>query len=123
MNHKIKGRKFNRYSGHRQAMFMNLTKSLLEHEQIVTTLPKAKDLRGVVERMITLGKKGTLHTRRQALAFLRDEALVAKLFSDIAVRFQARPGGYTRVLKAGFRKGTSAPIAVLYLVAAEVVAA
>lgn len=123
MNHKIKGRKFNRYTAHRKAMFVNLTKSLLQHEQIVTTLPKAKDLRGVVERMISLGKKGTLHSRRQALAYLRDEALVAKLFSDVAVRFQSRPGGYTRVLKAGFRKGDCAPMAVIELVERAAVAA
>jgi large subunit ribosomal protein L17 len=116
MNHKIKGRKFNRYSAHRKAMFVNLTKSLLEHEQITTTLAKAKDLRSVAEKMVSLGKKGTLHARRKAIAYLRDEKIVAKLFSDIASRAKTRPGGYTRVLKAGFRKGDCAPMALIQLV-------
>ncbi len=116
MRHGLSGRKLNRTSQHRRAMFANLANALIKHEQIKTTLPKAKDLRPVVEKMITLGKRNTLHARRQAHAFLRDDAVVAKLFSALAERYKDRPGGYTRVLKAGFRYGDAAPMAVIELV-------
>jgi large subunit ribosomal protein L17 len=97
-------------------MFANMAGSLLKHEQIVTTLPKAKELRRVADRIITLGKRGTLHTRRQAVALLGDEVLVRKLFGPLAERYKDRSGGYTRVLKAGFRYGDNAPMAVIELV-------
>jgi large subunit ribosomal protein L17 len=97
-------------------MFANMTVSLLVHEQIKTTLPKAKDLRPVAEKMITLGKAGTLHARRQAFAFLRDDAAVKKLFDEIGPRYKERNGGYTRVLKAGFRYGDNAPMGIIELV-------
>ena len=116
MRHRMSGRKLNRVSSHRKAMFANMTASLLTHEQIVTTLPKAKELRRVADRIITLGKRGTLHTRRQAAAYLGDDALVRKLFGPLAERYRDRNGGYTRVLKAGFRYGDSAPMAVIELV-------
>lgn len=116
MRHRLSGRKLNRTSAHRRAMFANLANALIKHEQIKTTLPKAKDLRPVAEKMITLGKRGTLHARRQAYAFLRDDAMVAKLFDTLAERYKDRPGGYTRVLKAGFRYGDAAPMAVIELV-------
>jgi large subunit ribosomal protein L17 len=116
MRHRRSGRKFNRTASHRQAMFANMTAALVKHEQIVTTLPKAKDLRGVVEALITLAKRGDLHARRVAASRLRDEATVAKLFNTLGPRYQGRPGGYTRVLKAGFRYGDNAPLAVIELV-------
>lgn len=116
MRHRMSGRKLGRTSSHRLAMFANMTQSLLRHEQIVTTLPKAKDLRRVVDRMITLGKRGGLHQRRQAASFLRDEVLVRKLFGPLADRYRNRNGGYTRVLKAGFRYGDNAPLSVIELV-------
>ena len=116
MRHRMSGRKLNRTSSHRKAMFNNMAASLLEHEQIKTTLPKAKDLRRIADRLITLGKRGDLHARRQAFALLRDEAVVAKLFSSLADRYKERPGGYTRVLKAGFRYGDAAPMAIVELV-------
>tara|TARA_B100001123_G_scaffold88714_1_gene101990 strand:+ start:3706 stop:4128 length:423 start_codon:yes stop_codon:yes gene_type:complete len=116
MRHRRTGRKFNRDASHRKALLTNLSKSLIQHEQIVTTLPKAKDLRRVVERLITLGKKGGVANRRLAFATLRDDALVAKLFDTLGPRYEERPGGYTRVLKAGFRYGDSAPMAVIELV-------
>ncbi|MEM7776952.1 MAG: 50S ribosomal protein L17 [Pseudomonadota bacterium] len=116
MRHRKSGRRFSRDSGHRQAMFSNMAASLIKHEQIVTTLPKAKDLRRVVEKYITLAKKGDLHSRRLAAARLRDEAMVKKLFEVLGPRYAERPGGYTRVLKAGFRYGDSAPRAVIELV-------
>ena len=116
MRHRNSGRKFNRTASHRQAMFANMAAALIKHEQIVTTLPKAKDLRGVVERLITLAKRGDLHARRLAAARMRDEAMVAKLFDTLGPRYQARQGGYTRVLKAGFRYGDNAPRAVIELV-------
>jgi large subunit ribosomal protein L17 len=116
MRHRISGRKLGRTSSHRQAMFANMTQSLLRHEQIVTTLPKAKELKRVVDRIITLGKKGGLHHRRQAASFLRDEILVRKLFGPLAERYRNRTGGYTRVLKAGFRYGDNAPLSVIELV-------
>jgi large subunit ribosomal protein L17 len=110
------GRKLNRTSSHREAMFANMANALIKHEQIKTTLPKAKDLRKIVERLITLGKKGGLAKRRQAFAQLRDDAIVAKLFSTLAERYKERNGGYTRVLKAGFRYGDAAPMAIIELV-------
>ena len=116
MRHGMALRRFNRTSSHRKAMFANMATSLIKHEQIVTTLPKAKDLRRVAERLITLGKRGTLHARRQAAAVLRDDAMVRKLFDELAGRYQERSGGYTRVLKAGFRYGDMAPMAVIELV-------
>ncbi len=116
MRHRRSGRKFNRTASHRQAMFANMAAALVKHEQIVTTLPKAKDLRGVVEALITLAKRGDLHARRLAASRLRDEAMVAKLFETLGPRYQERPGGYTRVLRAGFRYGDNAPLAVIELV-------
>jgi large subunit ribosomal protein L17 len=116
MRHRRAGRKFNRTQSHRKAMFANLAAALIKHEQIVTTLPKAKDLRPVVEKLITLGKRGDLHARRQAIASLRDLDMVKKLFETLGPRYKERAGGYTRVLKAGFRYGDSAPVAVIELV-------
>ncbi|MBO6521024.1 MAG: 50S ribosomal protein L17 [Rhodospirillales bacterium] len=116
MRHANGYRKLNRTHTHRKAMFSNMTASLIVHEQIKTTLPKAKELRRFIDKMISLGKKGTLHDRRRAFAFLRDDEAVAKLFSTLAERYQDRPGGYSRVLKAGFRYGDSAPMAVIELV-------
>ncbi len=116
MRHRLSGRKLNRTSSHRKAMFSNMASSLLRHEQIKTTLPKAKELRRFAEKMITLGKRGNLHARRQAFAVLRDDDLVAKLFGPLAERYKDRSGGYTRVLKAGFRYGDSAAMAVIELV-------
>ncbi|RVU33626.1 50S ribosomal protein L17 [Hwanghaeella grinnelliae] len=116
MRHGMHGRKLNRTASHRKAMFANMANALIKHEQIKTTLPKAKELRRVADRLITLGKKGGLHRRRQAFAQLRDDAMVAKLFDTLAGRYEGRPGGYTRVLKAGFRYGDSAPMAIIELV-------
>jgi large subunit ribosomal protein L17 len=116
MMHGKRGRRFSRSVGHRKAMFANLASSLIKHEQIVTTLPKAKDLRPIVEKLVTLAKRGDLHARRQAVAELRDIATVKKLFETIGPRYKARAGGYTRVLKAGFRLGDSAPVAVIEFV-------
>ena len=116
MRHGMSGRKLNRTSSHRKAMFANMVNALIKHEQIKTTLPKAKDLRPIAEKIISLGKSGTLHDRRRAFAILRDEAVVAKLFSVIAERYKTRQGGYTRVLKAGFRYGDCAPMAFIELV-------
>ena len=109
-------RKLNRTHSHRKAMFSNLAVSVLTHEQVKTTLPKAKEMRSIVDKMITLGKRGDLHARRQAFAYLRDDAAVSKLFDVLAERYKERPGGYTRVLKAGFRYGDAAPMAYLELV-------
>lgn len=116
MRHRKGPAKLGRTSTHRRAMLANMSASLIKHEQIVTTLPKAKALRPVVEKLITLAKKGDLASRRLAIARLRDEAMVRKLFSALAERYQERPGGYTRVLKAGFRYGDNAPLAVIELV-------
>ena len=116
MRHGKVHRKFDRTSEHRRAMFANMAAALIKHEQIVTTLPKAKDLRPVVEKLITLGKRGDLHARRQAVAKIRDIAMVKKLFEVLGPRYKDRNGGYTRVLKAGFRYGDSAPVAVIELV-------
>jgi large subunit ribosomal protein L17 len=116
MRHGMSGRKLNRTSSHRKAMFSNMVISLLDHEQITTTLPKAKELRRVADKMITLGKRGDLHARRQALSVLKDNAIVSKLFAGLAERYKERSGGYTRVLKAGNRYGDMAPMAVIELV-------
>ena len=116
MRHGNAHRKFNRTAEHRRAMFANMCAALIKHEQIITTLPKAKDLRPVVEKLITLGKRGDLHARRQAVAQIRDLAMVKKLFEVLGPRYKDRNGGYTRVLKAGFRYGDSAPVAVIELV-------
>ncbi len=116
MRHAKSGRKFNRTASHRKAMFANMAVALIKHEQIKTTLPKAKDLRGVVDRLITLGKRGDLHARRQALSVLRDSTIAAKLFKELAERYKDRPGGYTRVIKAGFRYRDTAPMALIELV-------
>ena len=116
MRHARQGRKLNRTASHRKAMFANMAVALIKHEQIKTTLPKAKDLRRVVDRLITLGKRGGLHARRQALATLRDDVIATKLFDQLGPRYKDRPGGYTRVLKAGFRYGDMAPMAVIELV-------
>jgi large subunit ribosomal protein L17 len=112
----MSGRKLNRTSQHRKAMFANLAAALFKHEQIKTTLPKAKDLRPIAERLITRAKNGSLHDRRQIYAFLRDDAITAKLMSTLAERYKTRSGGYTRVLKAGFRYGDAAPMAIIELV-------
>lgn len=116
MRHRMSGRKLNRTSSHRKAMFSNMAAALIKHEQITTTAPKAKELRGIVDRLITLGKRGDLHARRQAISVLRDPVLVDKLFTTLAERYADRPGGYTRVLKAGYRYGDSAPIGIIELV-------
>ena len=116
MRHGMSGRKLNRTSSHRKAMFANMAVALLKHEQIKTTLPKARDLRRIVDKLITLGKRGDLHARRQANSVLRDDKITAKLFDELATRYESRPGGYTRVLKAGFRHGDMAPMAYIELV-------
>ena len=120
MRHGKAHRKFNRTAEHRKAMFENMAASLIKHEQIITTLPKAKDLRPIVEKLVTLGKRGDLHARRQAIAVLQDETIVTKLFDVLASRYKTRQGGYTRVLKAGFRHGDSAPIGVIEFVDRDV---
>ena len=120
MRHGFRGRRFNRTSEHRLAMFANMSAALIKHEQIVTTLPKAKDLRPVVEKLITLGKRGDLHARRIAMSKLRDHDMVKKLFEVLGARYQDRQGGYTRVLKAGFRYGDNAPLAVIEFVDRDV---
>ena len=116
MRHGVAGRKLGVTSSHRLAMFRNMAVALIKHEQITTTLPKAKELRPYTERLITLGKRGNLHARRQAFAQLRDDVIVSKLFTTIAERYKARAGGYTRVLKAGTRYGDAADMAVIELV-------
>ena len=116
MRHRQSGRKLNRTSSHRKSLFKNMSQALLKHEQIITTLPKAKELKRVVEKLITLGKKGNLHSRRLAFNQIRDNDMVSKLFDNLAKRYSDRNGGYTRVLKAGFRYGDSAPMAVIELV-------
>jgi large subunit ribosomal protein L17 len=115
MRHRISGRKFNRRTSQRKALFCGLAKSLLKYEQIVTTLPKAKDLRPIVEKMITLGKASSVANRRNLFAKLRDNDLVTKVFGTLAERYSDRNGGYTRIVKCGFRKGDMAPIAVIEL--------
>ena len=116
MRHGMNGRKLNRTTSHRRALFANLAASLIIHEQIKTTLPKAKDLKRVMDKYITLAKRGVLNSRRLAAARLRDEEMTKKLFDVLAERYKDRNGGYTRVLKAGFRDGDSAPRAVIELV-------
>ena len=113
MRHNNRGRKFHRTAEHRKAMFMNLAGALIKHEQITTTLHKAKDLRPIVEKLVTLGKRGGLHARRQAIGFLRDPYVADKLFTTLGPRYAKRNGGYLRVLKAGFRFGDAAPMAVI----------
>ncbi|BAF88527.1 MULTISPECIES: 50S ribosomal protein L17 [Azorhizobium] len=120
MRHGKVHRKFNRTAEHRKAMFANLAGALITHEQIVTTLPKAKDLRPVVEKLVTLARRGDLHARRQAIAELRDLNVVKKLFDVLAKRYEGRPGGYTRIIKAGFRYGDSTPVAVIEFVDRDV---
>jgi len=116
MRHGNAHRKLNRTAEHRKAMFANLAAALIKHEQITTTLPKAKELRPVVEKLITLGKRGGLHARRQAISQIRDVAMVKKLFDVLGPRYKERNGGYTRVLKAGFRQGDNAAVAVIEFV-------
>ncbi|WP_208437696.1 50S ribosomal protein L17 [Bartonella taylorii] len=116
MRHSNSGRKLNRTASHRKAMFANMAVSLIEHEQIVTTLPKAKEIRPIVEKLVTLGKRGGLHARRQAVSVLRDAEKVAKLFDTLAPRYASRNGGYLRIMKAGFRTGDNAPMAVIEFV-------
>ena len=120
MRHGMGTRKFNRTKGHRRALLANLANALLKHEQISTTLPKAKDLRPYVERLITLGKKGGLHARRQAMAALQDAKIVDKVMTTLAERYAKRPGGYCRIFKAGFRHGDAAAMAVIELVERDV---
>jgi large subunit ribosomal protein L17 len=120
MRHGFRGRRFNRTASHRTAMFANMAAALIKHEQIVTTLPKAKDLRPVVEKLVTLAKKGGLHARRQAMASVRDETQVKKLFDILGARYKDRQGGYLRIMKAGFRYGDSAPMAVIEFVDRDV---
>lgn len=120
MYHGRKKRRFNRTPEHRKAMFANMSQALIKHEQIVTTLPKAKDLRPVVEKLITLGKRGDLHARRQAIAQIKDVVLVRKLFDILGPRYKDRNGGYCRVLKAGFRYGDNAAMAVIEFVGRDV---
>jgi large subunit ribosomal protein L17 len=120
MRHGFRGRRFNRTTEHRKAMFANMSAALIKHEQIVTTLPKAKDLRPVVEKLVTLAKRGDLNSRRLAMAQMRDAAMVKKLFDVLGPRYNARPGGYTRVLKAGFRYGDNAAMAVIEFVDRDV---
>ena len=120
MRHGNAHKKLNVTSSHRRAMLANLANALVKHEQIKTTLPKAKTLKSYVEKIITLGKKGDLAARRQAIAILRDETMVSKIFATLAPRYEGRPGGYTRVLKAGFRYGDNAPMAIIELVDRDV---
>ena len=116
MKHKIKGKKLNRTSSHRKALFKNMAQAIIKHEQIITTLPKAKTMKPIVEKLITLAKKGSLHAKRQAYSKLRDDKMVTKLFGTLATRYADRGGGYTRVLKAGYRYGDAAAMAVIELV-------
>jgi large subunit ribosomal protein L17 len=116
MRHRNAGRKLNRTSQHRQMLFRNMSQALIKHEQIVTTLPKAKELGPIVEKLITLGKRGDLHARRQAFSKLRCDAMTKKLFEVLGPRYEERQGGYTRIMKAGFRYGDAAPMAVIELV-------
>ena len=120
MRHRLSGRKLNRTSSHRKAMFANMAAALVKHEQIKTTLPKAKELRPFVEKLVTLGKRGDLHARRQIIAKTRDEKTAAKLIDTLASRYEGRQGGYIRVLKAGFRRGDNAPMAVIEFVDRDV---
>ncbi|GKT08313.1 50S ribosomal protein L17 [Desulforhabdus sp. TSK] len=116
MRHGVSGRKLNRVTSHRLAMFRNMVTSLLRHERIYTTVPKAKELRRWAEWMITLGKQGDLHAKRQALSLIQEKSVVYKLFEDLAPRYQSRPGGYTRIVKVGFRRGDASPMCIIELV-------
>ena len=120
MRHQKAGRKLNRTASHRKAMFANMAASLITHEQIVTTLPKAKEIRPIVEKLVTLGKRGDLHARRQAISQIRDAAVVSKLFDAIATRYATRNGGYLRIMKAGYRTGDNAALAVIEFVDRDV---
>ena len=120
MRHGFRGRRFNRTAEHREALFANMAAALVKHEQIVTTLPKAKDLRPVVEKLVTLAKRGGLHARRQAMDQMRDETQLKKLFDVLAKRYGSRSGGYLRIMKAGFRYGDQAPMAVIEFVDRDV---
>jgi len=122
MNHGKVYRKLGRKPEHRKAMFANMSAALIKHEQITTTVPKAKELRPIVEKLITLGKRGDLHARRQAIAQIRDVAMVKKLFDVLGPRYKERKGGYCRILKAGFRYGDNAPVAVIEFVDRDVLA-
>jgi len=113
MRHNMSGRKLNVTTAHRKAMFANLCQAIIKHEQISTTLPKAKELRPIVEKLVTLGKRGDLHARRQAISQIADKKMVDKLFTTLAERYKERQGGYVRVLKAGFRYGDNAPLAII----------
>ena len=119
MRHKLAGRRLGRTTSHRVAMFRNMVTSLFEHERIVTTSEKAKELRPIAEKMITLAKRGDLHARRQALSYIRSKDVVEKLFTDIKDKFSDRKGGYTRILKTGVRKGDAATMAIIELVGYE----
>lgn len=116
MRHGKSGRKLNRTSSHRKAMFANMAASLITHEQITTTVPKAKEIRPIVEKLVTLGKRGDLHARRQALSQIQDKEAVKKLFDTIAARYATRNGGYLRIMRAGFRHGDNAPMAIIEFV-------
>ncbi|GJD44749.1 50S ribosomal protein L17 [Methylobacterium cerastii] len=122
MRHGFRGRRFNRTTEHRKAMFANMSAALIKHEQIITTLPKAKDLRPVIEKLISLGRIDSVHTRRLAMSQIRDHDMVKKLFTVLGPRYTARPGGYCRIMKAGFRKGDNAPLAVIEFVDRDVTA-
>lgn len=119
MKHKVVGRKLGRNASHRKAMLRNMVTSLLEHERIVTTVPKAKEARRIAEKMITLGKRGDLHARRQAMSYIRSKAVVAKLFDDLSEQYADRQGGYTRIIRTGTRSGDAAPMAIIELVGYE----
>ncbi len=119
MRHRKAGRKLGRTAAHRKAMLRNMVTSLLEHERIVTTVPKAKEARRMAEKMITLGKRGDLHARRQALAYIRSKDIVAKLFDEISAQYADRQGGYTRIIRTGTRPGDAAPMAIVELVGYE----
>ncbi len=116
MRHRKSGKRLGRDSAHRKALFRNMVTSLMEHERIQTTDAKAKELRGIADRMITLGKRGDLHARRQAAAVIRDQAITSKVFGELADRYRERPGGYTRVIKVGHRAGDAAPVSIVELV-------
>lgn len=120
MRHGLSGRKLNRTSEHRKALFKNLAQSLLTYEQIKTTLPKAKEIRPIVEKLITLGKRGDLHARRQLISVLQDETVVQKVIAILSPRYMNRAGGYTRIMKSGFRYGDHAPMAVIELIERDV---
>lgn len=119
MKHKVAGRKLGRNPSHRKAMLRNIVTSLLEHERIVTTVPKAKEVRRIAEKMITLGKRGDLHARRQALSYIRTKDVVAKLFDELSQQYADRQGGYTRIVRTGMRYGDAAPMAIVELVGYE----